>query len=207
MIYSAPKPDVSLIRGTTADDIGNITMEKEGIYGSVLAIAQAAKAQPKPGITIAQVERIAKFGSLNPQRVIIPGPLVDDVVKAPPEYHWQGDTIQFDPRISGTIVPSYSEEIPPVELSFEKVIARRTLLEFVEVIKRLKKPLIANVGVGIPALISNIIKEEKLEEYIYTTVESGPGEAWRLVALILGYPWALLRSYLCRISFQCTREV
>lgn len=70
-------------------------------------------------------------------------------------------------------MPSNSEEIPPVELSFEKVIARRTLLEFVEVIKRLKKPLIANVGVGIPALISNIIKEEKLEEYIYTTVESG----------------------------------
>jgi len=180
LIYSAPKPDVSLIRGTTADDIGNKTMEKEGIYGSVLAIAQAAKAQPKPGITIAQVERIAKFGSLNPQRVIVPGPLVDYVVKAPPEYHWQGGTIQFDPRISGTIVPSSSEEIPPVELSFEKVIARRTLLEFIEVIKRLKKPLIANVGVGIPALISNIIKEEKLEEYIYTTVESGP---WGGVAL------------------------
>lgn len=71
-------------------------------------------------------------------------------------------------------MPSSSEEIPPVELSFEKVIARRTLLEFIEVIKRLKKPFIANVGVGIPALISNIIKEEKLEEYIYTTVESGP---------------------------------
>ena len=180
LIYSAPKPDVSMIRGTTADDIGNITLEKEGIYGSVLAIAQAAKAQPKPGITVAQVERIAKFGSLNPQRVIVPGPLVDYVVKAPPEYHWQGGTIQFDPRISGTIVPSSSEELPPVELSFEKVIARRTLLEFVEVIKKLKKPLIVNVGVGIPALISNIIKEEQLEEYIYTTVESGP---WGGVAL------------------------
>ena len=180
LIYSAPKPDVSLIRGTTADDIGNITHEKEGIYGSVLAIAQAAKAQPKPGMTIAQVERLAKFGSLNPQRVIVPGPLVDYVVKAPPEYHWQGGTIQFDPRISGTIVPSSSEEPPPVELSFEKVIARRTLLEFVEVIKKLKKPLIVNIGVGIPALISNIIKEEKLDEYIYITVESGP---WGGVAL------------------------
>ncbi len=181
LFYQAPKPQVALIRGTTSDEIGNITMEKEGIFGTVLGITQAVKAQPNPGIVIAQVERVARFGSLHPQSVHVPGPLVDYVVISPPEYHWQSDSIEFDPRISGTIIPSFAPElIPRMELSVEKVIARRIVIELVELIKKLGKPLIINLGVGIPAYVTNVAFEEGVLDFIYTIVESGP---WGGIAL------------------------
>ncbi|MGC9069483.1 MAG: acyl CoA:acetate/3-ketoacid CoA transferase, partial [Thermoprotei archaeon] len=180
LFYSAPKPNVAFIRGTTADELGNLSMEKEGMFGTVLAIAQASKAKPNPGIVIAQVERIAKFGSLNPQRVHVPGPLIDYIVKSPPEYHWQGGTIEFDARISGTIIPSMIEELPPLELTFEKVIARRVVFELTKLISEIHKPIIINLGVGVPALVSSVINEEELSEIIISTVESGP---WGGIAL------------------------
>lgn len=181
LFYQAPKPQVALIRGTTSDEIGNITMEKEGIFGTVLGITQATKAQPNPGIVIAQVERISRFGSLHPQLVRVPGPLVDYVVISPPEYHWQSGSIEFDPRISGTIIPSFAPElIPRMELSVEKVIARRIVIELVELIKKLRRPLIINLGIGIPAYVTNIAFEEDILDFIYTTVEAGP---WGGIAL------------------------
>ena len=178
LLYKAPKPTVALIRGTTADEIGNITMEREAIFGSVLPIAQVAKAQPNPGIVIAQVERIAKFSSIHPKEVHVPGPLVDYVVIAPREYHWQSGTREYDPTISGEIVPPLSAElisrlIPKIELNVEKVIARRVTLELVELIKKLKRPLLVNLGIGIPTTVNNVLAEENISEFVYTTVESG----------------------------------
>lgn len=44
-----------MIRSSTADEFGNLTMSEEAIYGSVLAITQAVKAQPNPpGVVIAR---------------------------------------------------------------------------------------------------------------------------------------------------------
>jgi acyl CoA:acetate/3-ketoacid CoA transferase len=62
LFYRAPKPRVALIRGTTADSMGNLTLEDEGIRGTVLNIAQATKARPKPGVVIAQVRWITERG-------------------------------------------------------------------------------------------------------------------------------------------------
>lgn len=175
LFYRAPKPNVALIRGTTADEMGNITMEKEGIFGTVLSIAQAAKAQPNPGLVVAQVERIARFGSLNPQLIQVPGPLIDYVVVAPPEYHWQSATIQFDPRICGRIIPpSAPDLIPKLNLGWEKVIARRVALEIVKLVERLGRPVIVNLGIGIPTYVGSILAEEEISDLIITTIESGP---------------------------------
>ncbi len=181
LLYQAPKPDVAFIRGTTADEMGNITMEKEGIIGTVLNIAQAVKAQPNPGIVIAQVERIAKYGSLKPMEVQVPGPLVDYIVISPPEYHMQSASIQYDPRISGRIIPPLEpSQLPKIELTAKKVAARRTTLIMVELIKRLKRPIIVNLGIGIPDMIANIAAEEGISDFLITTIESGP---WGGVAL------------------------
>src|SRR5437899_12181175 len=79
--------DIGIIRATTGDPDGNLTMEKEALTLEALAIAMAA--HNSGGIVIAQVERVAEGGSLNPRQVKIPGILVDCVVVAKPENHWQ----------------------------------------------------------------------------------------------------------------------
>ncbi len=175
LLYRAPKPNVALIRGTTADEMGNLTMEDEGIYGSTLNIAQATKAMPNKGLVIAQVQRIARFGSLNPKEVIVPGPLIDYVVVAPREKHWQSASIDYDPRISGRIMPPLDPSLyPPLELGTRKIIARRVLLEMVKLIEELGRSIIVNLGVGIPSLVGQIAVEEEISSFIAITVESGP---------------------------------
>ena len=181
LLYTAPKPEVALIRGSTADEKGNLTMEDEAVYGTVLNIAQAAKAMPRKGLVIAQVLRIARFGSLNPKHVVVPGPLVDHVVVAPPEKHPQTDTIQYDPRISGHIIPPLDKSmVGLMELGPRKVVARRILMALAEIIKREGRPIIVNLGVGIPSQVAQVAVEEDMLDLIEITIESGP---WGGIAL------------------------
>ena len=175
LLYQAPKPSVAFIRGTTADEMGNITTEREGAFTEILNLAQAAKAEPGKGVVIAQVERIARYPSLNPQDVKVPGPLVDYVVLSPPEFHRQSANIQYDPRISGEVIPPMDRRlVPKLPLGTQKVIARRILLEMLELVKRLKRPVLVNLGIGIPDKVAGIAMEEGVQDYVFTTVESGP---------------------------------
>ena len=85
LFYEAIPVDVAIIRGTTADPDGNISMEREALILDNLAIAMAAKASK--GFVIAQVERLAAAGALPAKQVVVPGVLVDCVVVARPEQH------------------------------------------------------------------------------------------------------------------------
>src|SRR5208283_2971011 len=87
LAYKTFPIDVGIIRATTGDADGNLTLEKEALPLEGLAIAMAA--HNSGGVVIAQVERVADSGSLNPRQVKIPGILVDCVVVARPENHWQ----------------------------------------------------------------------------------------------------------------------
>ena len=128
-------------------------MEDEGIRGTVLGIAQA-KARPKQGTVAAQARWVTKSGTMNPREVDISGPLVDYVIISPKQYHWQSGTIEYDPRISYRIVPPITEKLveavtTPTSNAYEKVIARRILLELIEVFKEKRTPVLVNLGIGI----------------------------------------------------------
>jgi propionate CoA-transferase len=154
---------VAILRGTTADSDGNITMEKEALTLESLAIATAAR--NSNGFVIVQVERIADRGTLNSRSVKIPGILVDCVVQAAPEHHWQTFGTQYDPSFSGEIkIPVQS--LPPLAMDTRKIIARRAAFE-------LKPNSVVNLGIGMPEGVSNIANEEKILDLITLTAEPG----------------------------------
>lgn len=185
LLYRAPKPDFALIRSTTADENGNLSMEDEGIRGTVLAIAQATKARPNPGTVFAQVKRLTKSFTINPRDVDIPGPLVDYFVISPKQYHWQSGTIEYDPRISYRTVPPITEQLvnevnaKPI-VPYERAIARRIITELLILFKKKREPILVNLGIGIPALVSSVAADENLSDIIITVIESGP---WGGIAL------------------------
>ena len=163
LAYKTFPINVAIIRGTTADTDGNITMEKEALTQEVLAIAMAAK--NSGGFVIAQVERIAEGGTLNARQVKVPGLLVDCVVVARPENHWQTFAVEYNPSFSCEVkVPMNS--IMPMEMGARKIIARRASFE-------LKGNSIINLGIGMPEGVANVANEEKILEYITLTAEPG----------------------------------
>ena len=179
LLYQAPKPDYALIRASISDEYGNLSLREEGLKGTILSIAQAAKARPHAGTVIAQVRWLSKSGTISPRDVDVPGPLVNHVVVSPKEYHWQSGTIEYDLRLSYKVIPpitgSWLESLPKV-LSYEheRVIARRILLELLAVFKKKRAPILVNLGIGIPALISSVGAEEDVSDFIITILESGP---------------------------------
>jgi propionate CoA-transferase len=179
LLFQAPKPAYALIRSSISDENGNLSLQDDGLRGSVLSIAQATKARPRQGTVIAQVRWLTRTGTINPRDVDVPGPLVNYVVIAPKEYHWQSATIEYDPRISYKIIPPITEKLlqglpmTPVKED-EKVIARRILLELMRLFKNKQAPVLVNLGIGIPALISSVAAEEDVTEFIITVLESGP---------------------------------
>ncbi|MGC2441496.1 MAG: CoA-transferase, partial [Nitrososphaeraceae archaeon] len=185
LLYRAPKPDYALIRATTADESGNLSMEDEGIRGTVLAIAQATKARPNQGVVFAQTRWLTRMSTINPRDVDIPGPLVDHIIISPQKYHWQSGTIEYDPRISYRTIPPITEKLvaeintKPI-VQYERIIARRILIELIKLFKVKGSPVLVNLGIGIPALVSSVAAEENLTDFIVTVIESGP---WGGIAL------------------------
>ena len=185
LLYQAPKPEFALIRASISDEKGNLSLQDEGTRGTVLSIAQAAKSRPSPGMVIAQVRWITKAGTMNPRDVDVPGPLVNSIVIAPKEYHWQSATIEYDPRISYKVMPPINENllngIAKTSLKVdEKIIARRILLELIRLFQNKRDTVLVNLGIGIPALISLVAAQEGVTELIVSVLESGP---WGGVAL------------------------
>jgi acyl CoA:acetate/3-ketoacid CoA transferase len=180
LIYRAPKPNYALIRASTSDESGNLSMEDEGIRGTVFNIAQATKARPNPGVVIGQVRWLTTSGTIDPRQVEVPAPLVDYVVLASREHHWQSGTSEYDPRLSYRVMPPLGSEIPKDMLpasrnEYERVAARRVLLEVVGLLASTKgKPVLVNLGVGIPALVSVLAAEEGISKFVVTVLESGP---------------------------------
>jgi acyl CoA:acetate/3-ketoacid CoA transferase len=154
-------PQVAIIRGTTADEIGNISMEHEGAYLGVLDLALAAR--NCGGIVIAQVKRLTARGSIPMQRAYVPSTLVDYVVVDPEQM--QATETRYDPAISGEVKRTPAE-FPPVPFGTDKVIARRAALE-------LARGDVVNLGFGISPLVPRILIEEGCSGEVTWAIEQG----------------------------------
>ena len=163
LLYKPFPVDVALIRGTVADENGNLTMDDEAVIMEALPLAMAAK--NSGGIVIAQAHYLAMSGALPPKNVKVPGTLIDHVVIAKDENHHQTQQTYFNPVLAGHFrVPLAG--IPTIPLDARKIIGRRASME-------LSLGDVINLGVGIPAVIPSVIAEEGMTGKVTTTTELG----------------------------------
>ena len=163
LLYKTFPINIGIIRATTGDPDGNLTMEKEALTLEALAIAMAA--HNSGGLVIAQVERVAESGTLNPRQVKIPGILVDCVVVSRPENHWQTFGTQYNPAFASEIRVR-ATSLPHLQMSERKIISRRAAFE-------LKANSVVNLGIGMPEGIAAVANEEKIIDLITLTAEPG----------------------------------
>jgi propionate CoA-transferase len=161
--YPSIPIDCAIIRGTSADAKGNISMEREANFHD--ALAQAMAAHNSGGIVIVQVERLSP-SAIPAHQVRVPGIVVDYVVLAPPELHWQTYGEQFDPAFVGASL-ARERPLPILPMGPKKIIARRALLELLDM-----GSAVVNLGIGTPEFIATVAAEERADGFTLT-VESG----------------------------------
>lgn len=161
LFYRPYAVDVALVRGSAADEDGNISMEHEAVTLEMLSIAQAARRSG--GLVIAQVKRIVPRGSLHPKLVKVPGILVDALVVEPEQ--WQTFETEDSPAYSGHQRVAL-EDIPRLPPGPRRIVARRGACELFE-------GAICNLGSGIFTGMANVAAEEGVLRRVCLTNEQG----------------------------------
>lgn len=164
LFYPTFPISIAFLRGTYADEAGNITTHEEIAPLENLTVAQAV--HNCGGIVVVQVRKVVKHGSLDPRMVTIPGIYVDYVVEADAADHEQAFGCEYDPSLSGAArVPAGvgGEMIP---LDAKKIIGRRGALA-------LKDDVVVNLGVGAPEYVATVAGEEGISDRFTLTVENG----------------------------------
>jgi propionate CoA-transferase len=162
LFFRAFPIDVAVIRGSTIDEDGNLTMDDEAVKGEMLAMAMAAR--NSGGTVIAQAKRLAAAKTLPARSVVVPGALIDIAYLDPDQT--QTYITPHSPYYAGALRRPSTDSGDPLPLDVRKVIARRSLLEF-------EPGDICNLGFGISQMIGAIAWEEGVEDRLVLTVEQG----------------------------------
>jgi len=161
LFYRSYDCNYAFLRGTSADEDGNISMEEEAALLDNLAIAQAV--HNNGGKVFVQVKRLVQRHTLHPKSVRIPGILVDGIIVSP--HQTQTVLSDYNPAYSGDIrIPL--AEIPPLPYSERKIIAMRAAME-------IPGKRVVNLGVGISGLVGIAAKEMGLPTDFEFVVEQG----------------------------------
>jgi propionate CoA-transferase len=176
LFYKRIRPTLAILRGTTADPDGNITMEKEALYGDAYSCALASKING--GKTIVQVERLSGVPA-RARDVKIPSILLDYIVVSPDQ--WQTMISMYNPAYTGELrVPDKDcdamvERVKELNIqagrkrersALHEVIARRASLELID-------GALVNLGIGIPEMIPKAAMEMNVDARITLTLEAG----------------------------------
>ncbi|HHW01756.1 MAG TPA: acyl CoA:acetate/3-ketoacid CoA transferase [Thermoanaerobacterales bacterium] len=161
LLYRSFPINIAIIRGTTADEAGNISMEEEPVFLEALALAQAAK--NSGGKVICQVKYLARTNTLDPKDIKIPGILVDAIVLH--NEQWQTYEGEFNPGFTGRVKVPLAQ-LPPMKLDERKIVARRAAME-------LLPGSIVNLGFGMPDGVAAVAAEEGISDFLTLTIEQG----------------------------------
>lgn len=162
MFFKSFPINAAFLKGSIADENGNISFEKEPAYLDALAMAMAA--HNSGGKVFVQVKKVVPAGELDPRLVHIPGILVDFVLQDPDQ--WQTYEGEYNPAFSGEERVAV-ESLEPLPLNERKIIARRASLE-------LKPDIVVNLGFGMPDGVAAVAAEEGISDWLQFTVEQGP---------------------------------
>lgn len=165
LLYKTIFPDVAILRGTYADDKGNVAFDEEPL--TLEAVSEAMAAKNNGGIVIVQVKQKVPFGILDPKQVKLPRLLVDYIVIADDiTQHQQTYNTLYDPVLLDTSAKR-EQQLTDFPLTQRKVIARRCA--------QLISPQehVVNYGIGMPEEIAKVLKEEQVKAQLIPTIEPG----------------------------------
>jgi len=165
--YKHPESiDYAFLRGTFADERGNISMEEEPCYLESLQAAQAVK--NCGGIVFVQVKQVVANGSLDPRMVHIPGTLVDYIVPVSDlKNHMMTFDEQYNPAYCGRCRSAVKMQPGEQKMDAKRIIARRGAME-------LRPNSVVNLGIGTPEYVGVVAEEEGLRDDMTLSIESGP---------------------------------
>ena len=167
--------NVALLKGSFADEDGNISLDEEPANVDIYAMAAAA--HNSGGKVIFQVRKKVKNGQLSARSVRVPSAIVDAIVVD--EDQRQGYELVYDPSISGQEFTSLSQPDLPA-FSVRQIIARRAQQELFD-------GAVINYGFGIPDEVASIVAANGEQNKFYQTIEHGTYGGSLLTGTLFGY--------------------
>jgi propionate CoA-transferase len=167
LLYKALPIQVAIIRATTADSMGNLSLEHESLLCDQRITAAAAR--NSGGIVLAQVKRLSSNHVMSTRSVHIPGAMVDCVVVVDESEHDYYHPMSYEKRLDPVLtneIRAPSTDVNTIKLDKRKVIARRASFA-------LKPGKIVNLGIGLPEGVASVAHEEGMLDYVTLTTEPG----------------------------------